>query len=196
MTTKTILVCGHGPGISDAVARRFGQEGFAVALVARNGERLEAAADALRAEGVKAIALRADLGDPIAVRATVDAARRALGPVTVVHWNAYAGRAGDLLTASVEDIRGALDVGVTGLLAAVQAALPDLRAQAGTSAVLITGGGFAFYDANVDAMAARFGAMGLAVTAVNEKATTGEGMDAVGRGEGAAAIAIATLRAS
>ncbi|MBU3673680.1 MAG: 2-C-methyl-D-erythritol 2,4-cyclodiphosphate synthase [Solirubrobacteraceae bacterium] len=39
-------------------------------------------------------------------------------------------------------------------------------------------------------------AMGLAVTAVNVKATTGEGMDAVGRGEGAAAIAIATLRAS
>ena len=39
-------------------------------------------------------------------------------------------------------------------------------------------------------------AIGLAVTAVNVKATTGEGMDAVGRGEGAAAIAIATLRAS
>ena len=39
-------------------------------------------------------------------------------------------------------------------------------------------------------------AMGLEVSAVNVKATTGEGMDAVGHGEGAAAIAIATLRAS
>ena len=39
-------------------------------------------------------------------------------------------------------------------------------------------------------------AMGLEASAVNVKATTGEGMDAVGRGEGAAAIAIATLRAS
>ena len=39
-------------------------------------------------------------------------------------------------------------------------------------------------------------AMGLGASAVNVKATTGEGMDAVGRGEGAAAIAIATLRAS
>ncbi|MDB4932083.1 MAG: hypothetical protein JWM10_4567, partial [Myxococcaceae bacterium] len=29
----TILVCGHGTGISDAVARRFGREGFAVAIV-------------------------------------------------------------------------------------------------------------------------------------------------------------------
>ena len=39
-------------------------------------------------------------------------------------------------------------------------------------------------------------AMGLEASVVNVKATTGEGMDAVGRGEGAAAIAIATLRAS
>ena len=40
------------------------------------------------------------------------------------------------------------------------------------------------------------GAIGVDPSAVNVKATTGEGMDAVGRGEGAAAIAIATLRAS
>ncbi len=45
--TRTILVCGHGPGISDAVARRFGREGFAVALVARNAERLAAAVASL-----------------------------------------------------------------------------------------------------------------------------------------------------
>ncbi len=31
--TKTILVCGHGPGISDAVARKFGAEGFSVAFL-------------------------------------------------------------------------------------------------------------------------------------------------------------------
>ena len=39
-------------------------------------------------------------------------------------------------------------------------------------------------------------ALGLDPSQVNVKATTGEGMDAVGRGEGAAAIAVATLRAS
>ena len=26
--TKTILVCGYGPGISNAVAERFGAEGY------------------------------------------------------------------------------------------------------------------------------------------------------------------------
>jgi 2-C-methyl-D-erythritol 2,4-cyclodiphosphate synthase len=39
-------------------------------------------------------------------------------------------------------------------------------------------------------------ALGLEGSAVNVKATTGEEMDAVGRGEGAAAIAVATLRPS
>jgi 2-C-methyl-D-erythritol 2,4-cyclodiphosphate synthase len=37
------------------------------------------------------------------------------------------------------------------------------------------------------------GALGLASDAVNVKATTGEGMGFVGRGEGAAALAVATL---
>ena len=39
---KTIFVGGFGPGISTAVAERFGREGFSVALVARNQERLDA----------------------------------------------------------------------------------------------------------------------------------------------------------
>jgi 2-C-methyl-D-erythritol 2,4-cyclodiphosphate synthase len=47
-----------------------------------------------------------------------------------------------------------------------------------------------FRDAMRDTLAA---ALGLPVDAVNVKATTGEGMGFVGRGEGAAAMAVATL---
>jgi 2-C-methyl-D-erythritol 2,4-cyclodiphosphate synthase len=49
-----------------------------------------------------------------------------------------------------------------------------------------------YRDAIRDALA---GALGLPPGAVNVKATTGEGMGFVGRGEGAAALAIATLEA-
>jgi NAD(P)-dependent dehydrogenase (short-subunit alcohol dehydrogenase family) len=50
--SKTILIAGYGPGISDAVARKFGAEGFAVALAARNEARLTAGARALEGLGV------------------------------------------------------------------------------------------------------------------------------------------------
>lgn len=158
---KTILVCGHGPGISNAVAKRFAEEGFAVGLVARSKDKLEAAAAELAKTGAKTKALPCDLGDPAAVKAMVSAARDALGPINVVHWNAYAGGAGDLTTANPADVRKAFDVCVTGLIAATQAALPDLEASKG--ALLVTGGGFAFYDKQVDAMAVQFSAMDLAI---------------------------------
>jgi NADP-dependent 3-hydroxy acid dehydrogenase YdfG len=160
--SKTIVVCGHGPGISAAVAEKFGQSGFNVALVARSADKLDAAAAALGDRGVQAKAFPTDLGDPSAVVAMIEQVRKTFGPITVVHWNAYAATAGDLTTSSAADLRKVLDVGVTGLVAAVQAALPDLRQQK-DPAVLITGGGFAFYDQQVDAMATQWNAMGLAV---------------------------------
>lgn len=169
--SKTILVCGHGPGISDAVARKFGKEGFKVGLVARSKDKLEKAAAALKASGVDAAAFPTDLADPVAVKALVEKARGALGPITVIHWNAYGGGGGDLTTAPSSELRAVFDVSVTGLVAAVQAALPDLEAQKG--AVLVTGGGLSTYDAKVDGMAVAWNAMGLAVGKAAQHKTVG-----------------------
>jgi NADP-dependent 3-hydroxy acid dehydrogenase YdfG len=160
--SKTIIVGGYGPGISSAVAEKFGAAGFSVALGARNEQKLASAVKALGAKGVKAAAFPTELGDPAAVRALVGKAREALGPVTVVHWNAYDSGAGDLLTADAAAVRNVLDVAVTGLLAAVQASLPDLRKER-LPAILVTNGGLGFFDPKVDAMAVQRNAMGLAV---------------------------------
>lgn len=159
--SKTILIAGYGPGISNAVAEKFGAEGFRVALVARNRERLEAGVAALRAKGVEARAFPADLADPTAAAAVVASVGADLGPLTALLWNAYPSGPGDVTVASVAEVRSALDLGVTSLLAAVQAALPDLR-KAKDAGLLITGGGFAFYDAKVDAAAVAWSSMGLA----------------------------------
>jgi short-subunit dehydrogenase len=159
---KTILVCGFGPGISNGVAERFGKEGFSVALVARNAERLEAGAKALTAKGIKAVALATDLADMQAVPKLVERARDALGPIAVIHWNAYAGGAADLLTADAASIRAVFDVPVVALALLVQAALPDLRKAEG-AAVLITNGGFGKMSPQMDAVGVQFNAMGLAL---------------------------------
>ena len=59
-------------------------------------------------------------------------------------------------------MHSALDIATTSLLGAVQEALPDLRAQK-DGAVLVTNGGLGFFDAKIDAMAAQWGSMGLAL---------------------------------
>jgi NAD(P)-dependent dehydrogenase (short-subunit alcohol dehydrogenase family) len=169
--TKTIVVCGHGPGISEAVARRFGAEGFGVALIARNRERVEEAAAALAEAKIPARGFAADLRDPSATKAAIEAARAALGPIGVVHYNAYGGGAGDLLSAPPEELRTPYEVAVVGLVAAVQAALPDLEAAKGS--LLVTGGGLSAYDAQVDAMAVDWRAMGLAVGKAAQHKTVG-----------------------
>ena len=103
--TKTAVICGYGPGISQSLAKRVGAEGYSVALVARTRERLEAGVASLEEAGVTAGAFPCDLSDVAAVKAMVERVRGELGPIGLVHHNAYAGLAGDLLTADPEDLR-------------------------------------------------------------------------------------------
>jgi NAD(P)-dependent dehydrogenase (short-subunit alcohol dehydrogenase family) len=159
--TKTIVVAGFGPGISTGVAERFGREGFNVALVARNAERLEQGVKSLAAKGVRAQAFTADLGNAAEVRSVLAKVRAAFGPISAIHWNAYAGRAGDLLSASPDEIHAALDIATVSLTVAVQTSLDDLRAEKG--ALLVTNGGFGLPIDAVDEAGVQYNAMGLSV---------------------------------
>lgn len=170
---KTIVICGYGVGISHAVARKFSAEGFQLALVARDAAKLTEAVKSFKASGVVAQAFPCDLSDSSAIAPLIARVREALGPITVVHWNAHSSLAGDLTTADLEDLRTNLRVGVLSLISALQLALPDLRAAQGASALLITGGGYALYEPQLDKMAAKFGSMGLAVTKAAQHKLTG-----------------------
>jgi len=169
--SKTIVICGYGPGISDAVARKFGAEGYNVALVARRADKLAAGVAALSEKGIQAAAFPTDLGDAAAVAATIAAVREKFGPISVLHYNAYTGGSGDLLTASAQGLRHSFDVSVTGLVIAVQAAHENLKATKG--AVLVTGGGFCLYDPRIDAMATQFQAADLAIGKAAQHKLTG-----------------------
>ncbi len=161
--SKTIVVVGFGPGISTAVARKFGAEGFSVALVARNEERLAAGVAALKAVGITAAAFPADAGYPDAIATAIGEASAEFGPITVIHWNAFGGsEVGDFLTTNPADVWGVFDVAVVGLLSAVQAALHDLRST-NEGAVLITNGAFAETTAEMDEYAVSLKSMGVAL---------------------------------
>lgn len=159
--SKTIIVAGYGPGISNALAERFGQAGFQVALVARSADRLASGVEELAAKGIRSKAFTADLSDPSRVREVVAQVRDELGPIDALAWTAYSGGAGDLLTAEDDEVRAALDIATVSLLAAVREARANLASRKG--AVLVANGSLGLFNESVDAMAAQHNIMGLAL---------------------------------
>jgi NAD(P)-dependent dehydrogenase (short-subunit alcohol dehydrogenase family) len=158
------MLVGFGPGTATAVAERFGREGFSVAPVGRNEDRLAAGASALKAQGIDAYPFPADAGDPESIRAAVRSVRAQLGTITILHWNAYGGmETGDLLAADPTSLHEVFDVAVFGLLAATQEALPDLKRD-GSGALLVSNGAFGLVSPETDAFVVKLHLMGLALS--------------------------------
>jgi short-subunit dehydrogenase len=76
-------VTGATGGIGRASARAFAARGDAVALLARGKAGLEAAADDVRAEGGKALAISVDMSDHQAVEAAAVRVEEELGPIDI-----------------------------------------------------------------------------------------------------------------
>ncbi|GBR71452.1 SDR family NAD(P)-dependent oxidoreductase [Gluconobacter kanchanaburiensis] len=153
-----IVICGYGPGVSHAVAQQWAQSGYRLALVARNSEKLDKAVEQFTAEGIEAHAYSANLADPEAVTRSIVRVEVDLGAISTLHWNAFTYATCNLLEATTVELQSLLDITLHGLLAGVRAALSGLCVQKGE--VLVTGGGFGFFDDEVDAFVARIGAMG------------------------------------
>lgn len=85
-TSPVIVVFGAGPGLGASVARRFGREGFRVALVGRRQEPLHDFAELLKAEGVEAAPFTADLSDPARIPALIAGIRERFGRIDVVEY--------------------------------------------------------------------------------------------------------------
>lgn len=86
---QVALVTGASRGIGRAVAMELGRAGYAVCINYLNSEdAARQAAEALRAGGSDAIALRADVADGTAVAEMVRRTEKELGPVTLLVNNA------------------------------------------------------------------------------------------------------------
>jgi gluconate 5-dehydrogenase len=84
LSGRRALVTGGSSGIGEAMAHALGLAGARVLLVARREAELEAAAQRLRAEGIDARWLAADLADAGALRGTAAQAEQALGGVDIL----------------------------------------------------------------------------------------------------------------
>lgn len=158
-----LVVIGYGPGNGHAIAERFGREGWTIALVGRHAERLHDGVEQLAAVGVTARPFTGDAGDPVSLRATLTSIRGDLGPVTAVALTAYRNVVvDDVLAADPGTVAQVFDIGVTGLLTAVQTTLDDIRV-AGSASVLVVNGALGLQDDTIDEYAVSFGGDGVAL---------------------------------
>jgi NADP-dependent 3-hydroxy acid dehydrogenase YdfG len=132
-----------GPGVSAAVARRFGKEGFEIAALARRADALQAQVDTLAAAGITARPYAADAADPAGLAAALARVAAERGPPDVLVYNAAGIRRKPLAELTAQELMADLQVSIGGALAATQAVLPGMNAR-GSGTLLFTGGGFAF----------------------------------------------------
>ncbi|GAA4229461.1 short-subunit dehydrogenase [Streptosporangium album] len=139
--SKVIAVFGAGTGLGVSVARRFGREGFRVALVARREGRLDALAAQLADEDIEAAAFAADLAEPAQVPALVAAIRDRFGRIDVVEYGPVP--AGQGFTSATRLDAATLEALIPLFLLTpvevVQAVLPEMT-ERGDGAFLLTQG--------------------------------------------------------
>ncbi|SEN11095.1 SDR family NAD(P)-dependent oxidoreductase [Cryobacterium sp. TMT1-3] len=137
-----IAIIGAGPGLGAAVARRFGREGFSIALIARNQSKLDVMAAELTAVGFTASAYAADVRTPASLEAALARAAAELGPITALQYSPLPSREylKPVLDLTPELALEALQFSALGLIHAVRAVLPTMR-QAGSGSIIMINGG-------------------------------------------------------
>lgn len=138
----TIAIVGAGPGLGAAVARRFGAEGFSIALVSRDQAKLDGLAARLQDGGLVARGYAADVLDPASLEGALARAAAELGPIQVLQYSPLPSRAylEPVLEMTPELALEALRFSALGLIHAVLSVLPAMRTARDGSIVLVNGG--------------------------------------------------------
>src|SRR5690242_20845237 len=81
--TRVVAITGASAGVGRATARAFGREGYAVGLLARGRDGLDAAAREIEEAGGRALVLPTDVANPEQVEKAAGALEDAFGPIDV-----------------------------------------------------------------------------------------------------------------
>jgi short-subunit dehydrogenase len=132
------VITGASAGIGLACAEHLAREGVAVVLGARRADRLQAAADRIRAAGGKVDALPMDVTREEEVAALVQRARDAFGRLDIMVCNAGFGYYGTVEDTPSDVMRRMMDVNFMGTFYGARAALPIFRDQGRGHLVIVS----------------------------------------------------------
>ena len=116
------IVTGGSAGIGLAVGERLARRGARVSLIARDPERLAAAA----ARVAGAATASADVTDPVALRAAIDGLVAERGPCDVLVTSAGSAHPGYFLELDEAVFRSQMELDYFGTLHAIRAVLPSM----------------------------------------------------------------------
>ncbi|MET7769168.1 SDR family oxidoreductase [Nocardia sp. NPDC005366] len=140
--SKTIAIFGFGPGLGMGTARRFGREGFRVAVIGRDEARARAHVAALAEDGVVAEAFVADLTGEADVGRVVDEVAARFGPIDVALHSAAAdmsARSASTLEVDVAALRVPLELKLYSPIWMTRAIAPAMI-ERGEGALLFSSG--------------------------------------------------------
>mmetsp|Transcript_3597 Transcript_3597/g.5496 ORF Transcript_3597/g.5496 Transcript_3597/m.5496 type:complete len:229 (-) Transcript_3597:144-830(-) len=132
--SKVCAVFGYGPGLGAAAARKWASEGFQVAILSRNLEKVQAAESSIpNTKG-----FQCDVTDPSSVQSAVASIEQDLGKIHTVVYNAGNGvwKTWDKL--ELDQFDTAMKTNVHGLLQVTQLVAPHMISE-GEGAILVTG---------------------------------------------------------
>src|SRR3954471_5097967 len=123
---RVAVVTGGASGMGEATCRELGRRGHKVAVLDLNGEAAQRVAEELRAEGVPALGLAADVSDRSAVEEAFAKVRTELGPVTILVTSAGAVDFAPFTEIKLDAWQRLIDVNLTGTFHSCQLAVPDM----------------------------------------------------------------------
>ena len=137
LSGKVAIVTGGNGGIGLGMARGLADAGAGIAVVGRNEAKSDAAAADLRARGVKAISVVADVTDKSAVAAMVERVGKELGRIDVLVNNAGISIRKPPHVLALEEWDSVIKTNLTSAFLCSQAVYPAMKTQGGGKVINI-----------------------------------------------------------
>jgi NAD(P)-dependent dehydrogenase (short-subunit alcohol dehydrogenase family) len=121
------MVTGGSSGIGLAVARALGKDGYGVTLSARKPDKLEAAAEDLRSDGVEVEAVQANMADEDDIKRLAEAHKERWGRLDMLMNNAGIGIGGLIAEAETKKLDIQLAVNLRAVYLMTRESIPLLK---------------------------------------------------------------------